>query len=72
MKLILEPKLLREHEQSRFVAHPIKLPIQNYNFILGMNWLYQHQAVLDCFAKSVKLGREDEVGTDANSQNSVK
>ncbi|XP_075481252.1 uncharacterized protein LOC142521964 [Primulina tabacum] len=36
-----------------YMADLIKLPIQGYDVILGMDWLFRHQAKLDCYSKKV-------------------
>ncbi|XP_075515847.1 uncharacterized protein LOC142550653 [Primulina tabacum] len=38
-----------------YMANLIELPIQGFDVILGMDWLFRHQAQLDCYSKKVKL-----------------
>ena len=39
-----------------YPADLVKLPIARYDVILGIDWLYQYRAKLDCFEKKVILG----------------
>ncbi|KAL0445155.1 UNVERIFIED_CONTAM: hypothetical protein Slati_2238200 [Sesamum latifolium] len=38
-----------------FWADLIELPLQGYDVILGMDWLYKYHANLDCHSKTVKF-----------------
>ena len=38
-----------------FLASPIALGESDIDLILGMDWLSQHKAYLDCTAKEIKL-----------------
>ncbi|XP_075521380.1 uncharacterized protein LOC142554602 [Primulina tabacum] len=44
-----------EIDGETYMADLIKLPIQGYDVILGMDWLFRYQAQLDCYSKKVKL-----------------
>ncbi|XP_073017826.1 uncharacterized protein [Primulina eburnea] len=44
-----------EIDGETYMADLIELPIQGYDVILGMDWLFRHQAQLDCYSKKVKL-----------------
>ena len=43
-----------------FRANMVLLDIQDFNVILGMDWLSQHHATMDCFKKEVKFSRPEE------------
>lgn len=53
-----------------YLANLIKLPIQSYDVILGMDWLYLHHARLDCYSKEVKLGEISSGVPERASENS--
>ena len=40
-------------EGRQLVANLIELPVLEFDIILGMDWLSQHRAVIDCFAKMI-------------------
>ncbi|XP_073051368.1 uncharacterized protein [Primulina eburnea] len=42
-------------QEKEYLADLIELPIKNYDIILGMDWLYRHQAQLNCYTKEVYL-----------------
>ncbi|KAL0409809.1 UNVERIFIED_CONTAM: Retrovirus-related Pol polyprotein from transposon.6 [Sesamum radiatum] len=42
-------------EDRMFWADLIELPLQRYDVILGMDWLYKYHANLDCHSKTVKF-----------------
>ena len=44
-----------------FPADLILLPISAYDVILGMDWLSEHYAQLDCRAKTISVGKPGEV-----------
>ena len=50
-------------ENQDFSADLIELPIQDYVLILSMDQSFRHQIVVDCYAKTVKLGTKVGVGT---------
>jgi hypothetical protein len=37
------------------------LPLRSYDVIIGMDWLENHKAVLDCYAKSLKYKEENDI-----------
>ena len=54
------PIRIREYE---FLGDLIELPFREFDVILGMDWLSQHQAIVDCRMKRVTLRtpNDDEV-----------
>ncbi|XP_075479353.1 uncharacterized protein LOC142520235 [Primulina tabacum] len=42
-------------QEKKYLADLIELPIKNYDIILGMDWLFRHQAQLNCYTKEVYL-----------------
>ena len=46
--------LIEGHE---FRANLVLLDIQDFDVILGMDWLSRHHATMDCFRKEVKFCR---------------
>ncbi|XP_073057318.1 uncharacterized protein [Primulina eburnea] len=42
-------------QEKKYLADLIELPIKNYDIILGMDWLFRHQAKLNCYTKEVYL-----------------
>ncbi|XP_075515481.1 uncharacterized protein LOC142550130 [Primulina tabacum] len=44
-----------EIDGETYMADLFELPIQGYDVILGMDWLFRYQAQLDCYSKKVKL-----------------
>ncbi|XP_073031300.1 uncharacterized protein [Primulina eburnea] len=42
-------------QEKEYLADLIELPIKNYDIILGMDWLFRHQAQLNCYTKEVYL-----------------
>ena len=53
-------------ENKEYLADLIDLPIQEYDLILGMDWLYRHQAIVDCFTKTIRLGNKVETMNEEN------
>ena len=47
-------------EGHEFRANLVLLDIQDFNVILGMDWLSRHHATMDCFRKEVKFCRPGE------------
>ena len=47
-------------EGHEFMANLVLLDIQDFDVILGMDWLSRHHATMDCFKKEVKLCRPGE------------
>ena len=47
-------------EGHEFRANLVLLDIQDFDVILGMDWLSRHRATMDCFRKEVKLCRSGE------------
>ena len=47
-------------EGHEFMANLVLLDIQDFDVILGMDWLSQHHATMDCFRKEVKFCRPGE------------
>ena len=47
-------------EGHEFRANLVLLDIQNFDVILGMDWLSRHHATMDCFRKEVKFRRPGE------------
>lgn len=43
---------LREHE---YLTNLFKIPICEYDIVLGMDWLFRNQAQLNCYTKKVTL-----------------
>ena len=62
------PIKIREYE---FLGHLIELSFRDFDVILGMDWLSQHQAIVDCRMKIVTLRtpNEDEVTFIGNRSN---
>ena len=48
-------------EGHEFRANLVLLDIQDFNVILGMDWLSRHHATMDCFRKEVKFCRLGEL-----------
>ena len=44
-------------EGHEFIANLVLLDIQDFDVILGMDWLSRHHATMDCFRKEVKFCR---------------
>jgi len=44
----------------RFLANPVVLGNSDIDLILGMDWLSQHDAHIDCAQKEVKLTHSEE------------
>ena len=44
-------------EGHKFMANLVLLDIQDFDVILGMDWLSRHHATMDCFRKEVKFCR---------------
>ena len=49
-------------EGYEFMANLVLLDIQDFDVILGMDWLPRHHATMDCFRKEVKFCRPGEPG----------
>ena len=47
-------------EGHEFMANLVLLDIQDFDVILGMDWLSRHHATMDCFRKEVKFCRPGE------------
>ena len=47
-------------EGHEFWANLVLLDIQDFDVILGMDWLSRHHATMDCFRKEVKFCRPGE------------
>ena len=47
-------------EGHEFLANLVLLDIQDFDVILGMDWLSRHHATMDCFKKEVKFYRPGE------------
>ena len=47
-------------EGHEFWANLVLLDIQDFDVILGMDWLSRHHATMDCFKKEVKFCRPGE------------
>ena len=47
-------------EAHEFMANLVLLDIQDFDVILGMDWLSRHYATMDCFKKEVKFCRPRE------------
>ena len=47
-------------EGHEFMANLVLLDIQEFDVILGMDWLSRHHATIDCFRKEVKFCRSGE------------
>ena len=47
-------------EGHEFMANLVLLNIQDFDVILGMDWLSRHHATMDCFRKEVKFCRPGE------------
>ena len=47
-------------EGHEFLANLVLLDIQDFDVILGMDWLSRHHATMDCFRKEVKFCRPGE------------
>ena len=45
-----------------FPADLIVLGVNDFDIVLGMDWLYKHRATLDCYNKEVRLVRHEEPG----------
>ena len=56
-------------EGQIYPANLIELPIQRYDVILGMDWLYLNHAQMDCYAKKVKLGKISHINPKQISKN---
>ncbi|VFQ69612.1 unnamed protein product, partial [Cuscuta campestris] len=42
-------------EGQRFSANLVELPYKEFDIILGMDWLTEHQAVIDCRQRTIQL-----------------
>ncbi|XP_073121031.1 uncharacterized protein [Henckelia pumila] len=49
-----------EINKKIFYVDLVELPIQGYDIILGMDWLFRHQALLNCYTKEIKLNDSGE------------
>ena len=49
-------------QNKYFLAYLIVLGINDFNIILGMDWLSRHRDTLDCYKKDVRLVRPEEPG----------
>ena len=49
-------------QNKDFPADLIVLGIQDFDIVLGMDWLSKHRATLDCYKKEVRLVRLEEPG----------
>ena len=47
-------------EGREFLADLVVLDIQDFDVILGMDWLSRHHATVDCFRKEVSFGKVGE------------
>ncbi|VFQ68737.1 unnamed protein product [Cuscuta campestris] len=54
---------------KQFPADLIELPHKEFDIILGMDWLTEHRAVVDCSCRTVRLRAED--GTDVSLSGEV-
>ena len=46
---------------QEFLADLILLDIHDFDVILGMDWLYRHHAIVDCYRKEVRICRPREI-----------
>ncbi|XP_073019601.1 uncharacterized protein [Primulina eburnea] len=53
-------------QEKEYLADLIELPIKNYDIILGMDWLFRHQAQLNCYTKEVYLQTSHPIISKAN------
>ncbi|XP_073017813.1 uncharacterized protein [Primulina eburnea] len=53
-------------QEKEYLADLIELSIKNYDIILGMDWLYRHQAQLNCYTKEVYLQTSHPIISKAN------
>ena len=49
-------------QNKDFPADLIVLGINDFDIVLGMDWLSRHRATLDCYKKEVRLVRPEEPG----------
>ncbi|VFQ78642.1 unnamed protein product [Cuscuta campestris] len=54
---------------KQFLADLIELPHKEFDIILGMDWLTEHRAVVDCSCRTVRLRAED--GSDVSLSGEV-
>ena len=47
-------------QDREFSANLFALPFQEFDLILGMDWLSKHKAILDCGKKTVVLRCSDQ------------
>ena len=47
-------------QAREFIADLITLPFREFDFILGMDWLSKHRAIVDCSQKTVVLRCSDQ------------
>ena len=47
-------------KDCELLADLVPLPLQEFDAILGMDWLSRHHATVDCFEKLVKFKRPGE------------
>ncbi|VFR03539.1 unnamed protein product [Cuscuta campestris] len=55
--------------RKQFPADLIELPHKEFDIILGMDWLTEHRAVVDCSCRTVRLRAED--GSDVSLSGEV-
>ncbi|XP_073045319.1 uncharacterized protein [Primulina eburnea] len=53
-------------QEQEYLADLIELPIKSYDIILGMDWLFRHQAQLNCYTKEVYLQTSHPIISKAN------
>ncbi|XP_075515814.1 uncharacterized protein LOC142550625 [Primulina tabacum] len=53
-------------QEKEYLADLIELSIKNYDIILGMDWLFRHQAQLNCYTKEVYLQTSHPIISKAN------
>ncbi|VFQ59879.1 unnamed protein product [Cuscuta campestris] len=56
-------------QMKQFPADLIELPHKEFDIILGMDWLTEHRAVVDCSCRTVRLRAED--GSDVSLSGEV-
>ena len=52
---MIAPDVTIKMGNYKFLASPIVLGDSDIDLILGMDWLSQHKAALDCAAREIKL-----------------